>query len=245
MRHWLLAPAIAVGCGGDDDGRMNTATSLTTTMTTTVGTGSTSDDETGTSNQPDTTSTTEPQDTSSEAGSASESGPPPVGSACTYTCSVAADCLADGMTFGHTCQTGKCVIPCSNPDGCVAYYSGWLIEPCTSSDDCEFNTCVTYGDGNSGCAFTPELGECAELGLVNTERMTVEGDMVTVCAEPDATCMDLGAGMECVVPCTEFVECYMSMTGEVCTPEGECVYDCAEAADCPASNFDNVVATCE
>ena len=222
---------------------MMTSTSLTSMP----GTGSTADD--GSTSPPASesqapTSTSDDPTTSGDPTSATaESGPTPPGSACTYTCSVAADCLAGGMSYGHTCQMGKCVIPCSSDDGCVAFFSGWLIETCTQSSDCELGTCVAFEGGN-GCAFTPDIGPCADIGLDEVQRMTTEGDMVSVCAEPDAICVDPGTGMECVVPCTDFVECYTRQTGEECTAVGECVYTCVGPEDCPASNFDNVTPGC-
>jgi hypothetical protein len=119
-----------------------------------------------------------------------------------------------------------------------------MIEPCQASTDCDLGTCIVFED-TSGCAFTPDVVNCADLGLVEIQRMTTEGLGVTVCAEPDGKCIDLGAGTECIVPCADFVECYTKHTGEVCTPQGECVYACVEDGDCPASSFDNVVAACE
>jgi hypothetical protein len=242
VRTRVLCVVIAIGCGGEEGDRATTAA----TFATTLGGSSTSED--GTSTQEPTSS--EADSAGSENGMSSQgseevTGPPPDETSCRYGCSVAADCLVSGTSYGHTCQSGKCVIPCMMSDGCVGYFSGWLIEPCTQSADCEFNTCVTYGDGSSGCAFIPELGSCADLGLQDVERTTTEGETVTVCAEPNATCVDLGAGMECIIPCTDFVECYADEVGELCTEQGECVYACAGAGDCPASRFDNVAASCQ
>jgi hypothetical protein len=220
---------------------------MTSVTLTSVGVTSTSDDGTSTEPPPgsDTSNGTSDAVTGSE-GSEAETGPPPPDAAsCKYACSVAADCLVGGTSYGHTCQAGKCAIPCTLADGCVGYFSGWLIESCTASSDCEFDTCVSFGDGFSGCAFTPDLGACADLGLQDVERTTVEGATVTVCAEPNATCVDLGAGMECIVPCTDFVECYTDQTGELCTAQGECVYACMGPGDCPPSNFDNVTPSCD
>lgn len=234
MRWWFSIVGSLVGCGGDDgDPMMMPGTGLVTTVggtSTTVGGTSTTGE--GTS------STSEVEESESE-----ESGSPEVVS-CAYACTAPADCLADGMGYGHTCQAGKCVIPCTTDDGCVAYFSGWTIEPCTASSDCALDTCVVYENGTGGCAFTPDLGACGDLQLEDVQRMTTEGTRVTVCAEPAATCADLGAGTECIVPCTDFVECYMKQSGELCTPEGECVYACVEADDCPAAIFDGVTASC-
>jgi hypothetical protein len=227
MRPRIVIVAVLVGCGGDGDPMMMPVTGI-------AGESSTTNDATS--------STSEAGE--SEGESESESGSPPEVVSCAYACSAPADCLAGGMGYGHTCQSGKCVIPCTTDDGCVAYFSGWTIEACTASADCQLGTCVVYENGTGGCAFTPDVAACADLGLQEVQRMTTEGTMVTVCTEPAATCVDLGAGTECIVPCTDFVDCYMRESGELCTDGGECVYACIEAGDCPAAIFDGVTPSC-
>jgi hypothetical protein len=234
-----------VACGGDDGQR--TSASFGTTFPPT--TGSTTDDETS-----DASGDESDEAEGSDSGSTSD-GPtsspstdgsdtsPPAGMSCHYACTSTADCLAGGTDYGYTCQSEKCVIGCSVDDGCIAYFSGWLIESCTASDDCDIGPCVVY-EGGMGCGISPEVGSCTDIGMVEGMRMTTEGDMQPVCVQPDAVCRDLGAGSECVVPCADFAECFMDQSGEVCTSDGECVYACVSAADCPAANFDNVTAAC-
>ena len=246
----LACVFLVVACGGDDGERTTlgttptTMTSATTNTPTSDGTGDDSDgDADADADASDSDATTDEPTTSSPTTDPSETGQPPTGMSCSYECTAAADCLAGGEDYGYTCQMGKCVVGCTVDDGCVAYYSGWLIQSCSASDECATGPCIVY-EGGMGCGISPDLGSCADLGMEDGSRMTTEGDMQPVCIKPDAVCRDLGAGTECLVPCTDFVDCFMAQTGEVCTPDGECVYACASDADCPASNFDNVAASC-
>lgn len=267
-----------LGCGGDDgDGGTAMPTTAATVSTTAMSTtaGSTSDEETSTSDSdpdtsdsdPDTsdsdpdTSDSDPDTSDSDAETTDSDSGTNAGPTCSYGCTAPTDCLVGGEDFGFECVDGACIVPCTGDDGCVAYSSGWLIEPCTATSECEIGTCVTF-EGGSGCAFTPDLADCADVGLQEISRMSTEGGTVTVCGEPAATCIDQGKGMECHTPCTaescgamrcdtdgfckcdDFFSCYEEGEGNTCTESEECVFVCTSEVDCPASNFDNTAAAC-
>ena len=243
----MLPPACS------DDGtaaESGTATAGTTSVGTTGPTSDTASTGDPSSTDPsdtmdptaETSPTTDPTDPTSDAGT--DSGGSDLAS-CQTQCGSDSDCLVGGEDYGYACRGGTCLIPCDDDDTCIAYFSLWLIEPCMQSSDCDLGTCIAFGDGQGGCAFTPDLGSCLDLDLVEVQRMTTEGATVTVCAEPNAVCLDVGPESQCVLPCSDFVDCYGRQTGDTCTSQGQCVYSCTDAADCPAtSSHDNVTWAC-
>lgn len=252
-------------CGGGDDERGD-GTFTTTPVTSASagddgsgggsgnGTGSADDDGGGSGSSGDDGSGGSFDDTS---------GQPPVEyPACQYACTTAADCTVGGDDFAFACIGGRCGVPCTGDDGCVAYYSGWANNACTSSTDCMYGICVAY-DGIGGCGFGPGDLACEDVGLEATQRMDVEGNMVTVCAKPTALCDAVEGGMACRAGCTatscgalacgadgkchcaDDIECYMAQAGERCDAQGDCQYACVTPADCPGSLFDGTTTVCE
>lgn len=242
-RAGAVLAALAAACS--DDG---TADDAATTANTTGASGSTSagagTDDGSSGDAPDATDPTGSNTSDPTADPGTDSGATEL-DACRMQCSADADCFISGGDFGFVCGGEGCLLPCEEDDTCVAFFSLWQIEPCAASSDCDRGTCVVYGQGDSGCALTPDDGSCADLELQEIERMNTEGEMVTVCAEPRATCVDTSGASKCVLPCSDFVDCYSRGTGDTCSDDGQCVYACTQDADCSAESIhDNVTWTC-
>lgn len=179
------------------------------------------------------------------------------GSVCTAQCIEDADCFSNGVDLGLTCSdNGFCHTACEDAADCIPALSGWVAQPCDSSDTCPAGPCIDYGGDTGGCATAPpEMLDCAGLMLDEIEATDVDGNPVTVCGESDGLCtLDPLGDMSCTLGCeatgcsnpltcesdgschcASDDDCLAANTGDTCGPNGVCFFGCEDVTDCEAS----------
>lgn len=184
-----------------------------------------------TSEAPTTTTTTStPATTTTTTMGTSEPTTAGVGEAkrCESRCEGDRDCLVGGSDLGFRCLDGLCLFPpCTGDAQCLAELSGWKAE-CAAQAGCASGEACVEVDGAGRCALTPGQFACADFGLVELQRPSIEGGRpVTVCGQASASCV---AG-ECTSPCAGDESCPPQMGHPSCEPEsGRCV--CQTDQDC-------------
>jgi hypothetical protein len=199
----LLAISCLLGCS--DDG---TGSSATTTLTT----------------DPTTETTADGPETSGDGDGDGY---------CGHQCTTDADCLIDGMSFDLTCVDSLCMSPdsagCTGDEECVALYSGWATSCTSGGGECDAlgQLCIDFG-GAGLCATPPsDIIPCDVLQQEEIEVPDIDGNLVVVCGQPNATCTE---DAFCFVPCGSNDDC-LSPSAPVCDVEsGTC--QCGSDADC-------------
>jgi hypothetical protein len=209
----LFALSLVFGCS--DDGTGSSATTSLTTMDPTTD-GSATDGPDTTADGPDT-------------GDGDGDGDPGDGDGyCAHQCMSDDDCLIDGMDANLTCVDSVCTgetSGCTGDDECVALYSGWTT-PCTSGGgECDqlAQVCIDVGL----CATPPsDFIDCALLTMEEIQTTDIDGNPVTVCGQPNASCNEEEF---CFLPCASDEDC--STAYPVCDV-GSGLCGCSSDADC-------------
>ena len=231
-------PCTAMGNCGDDDGT----------------TGGTDDDGMMTMTASPTTFSTAGPDTDEPSNPTGgpvmttavpdEGDPDPGPAVCLYTCSSDADCTIMGMDYGLACSQilGACYYPCADDLACIAQYSGWTAQPCTSNDECFAGPCVDYdGSGNGGCGTDGTMNDCRSFGQEVLEAIDVDGNVVLVCGNIDVVCGDFEGEQTCLFkddapePTCADIMCPEPLTCDEADPSCNCL----SVEDCLAAGYQN------
>jgi hypothetical protein len=147
---------------------------------------------------------------------------------CESHCESDSDCTLNGQDQGFRCIEGLCVYPaCTSDAQCVADLSGWKT-PCTDQAGCAGGEACVDVDGAGLCALEPGMFACADFGLVELMRPTIEGDATaTVCGQAAVSCDD----GECFAPCAGEASCPPQLGHPFCNEvSGLC--ECQIDQDC-------------
>jgi hypothetical protein len=153
---------------------------------------------------------------------------------CQEECQEDSDCEVSGVDAGFTCDNNRCVGStvegCTENDECVAQRSGWTAgTECMAQADCDATGqfCIDVL-GTNRCVTGPSMAlSCDTLMMQEIDTVNADGDMVTVCGQPDAECNDFGG---CYIPCGSDADCTIDGYPSCDTGTGLC--GCSSDADC-------------